>query len=571
MEKKVNKKQSFMEGVMTILFAQIVVKVLGLVYRLVITNVDGFGDEGNGLYGAGYQIYTLLLAIASIGVPSAISKLVSERIAVGKNKEAHDIFKTALLLFGIIGAVGSFTLFFSAEVIASKFIGNVAVAGVMKALSPAIFFVAISAVIRGYFNGMYNMKATSNSQIIEQFFKSSFTIILVLMIRFLATTNPSTVAQLLHISESNVTEAMAIGANFASTLAACGSFLYLLAFYNKRKKEIWKDIRGASGTYVKHSKKHIIKTILKFSIPISLASIISAINRNIDTFTVIRSLKILLSNQNFGTLEQITAEATRLYGILSGKIDMLIGLPAALNIAFSTALVPTISAAIAQKDEKTVKRRIAFSIRTTLIIALPCAIGMAVLAKPILTVLFPNAVAAEAPMLLKLSSFIVIFTLMNQTIGGALQGLGKVMIPAIALAFGAMVKVIVNLLLIPQIGINGAAIGSIACSLTAMIIELICLSKNIKLDLDYNKTIIKPMIVTLIMGIVALLSYEFILILLKSVSIATLSAIIIAVIAYFFGIIVFKVFDREDFHMLPYGDKIYKFFEKIKLVKPTNI
>ncbi len=105
MEKKQNKKQSFMEGVMTILFAQIIVKVLGLVYRLVITNVDGFGDEGNGLYGAGYQIYTLLLAIASIGVPSAIAKLVSERIAVGKNKEAHDIFKTALLLFGMIGAV----------------------------------------------------------------------------------------------------------------------------------------------------------------------------------------------------------------------------------------------------------------------------------------------------------------------------------------------------------------------------------------------------------------------------------------------------------------------------------
>lgn len=112
MDKKVNKKQTFMEGVMTILFAQIVIKVLGLLYRLVITNVEGFGDEGNGLYGAGYQIYTLLLAIASIGVPSAIAKLVSERIAVGKNKEAHDIFKVALLLFGIIGAVSSLGLFF---------------------------------------------------------------------------------------------------------------------------------------------------------------------------------------------------------------------------------------------------------------------------------------------------------------------------------------------------------------------------------------------------------------------------------------------------------------------------
>lgn len=121
MEKKVNKKQTFMEGVMTILFAQIVIKVLGLLYRLVITNVEGFGDEGNGLYGAGYQIYTLLLAIASIGVPSAIAKLVSERIAVGKNKEAHDIFKVALLLFGMIGAVGSLGLFFRSRIYSHTF------------------------------------------------------------------------------------------------------------------------------------------------------------------------------------------------------------------------------------------------------------------------------------------------------------------------------------------------------------------------------------------------------------------------------------------------------------------
>lgn len=295
----------------------------------------------------------------------------------------------------------------------------------MRALSPAIFFVAISAVIRGYFNGMYNMKATSNSQMLEQFFKSAFTILLVLFIRFLATTNPSGIANLLGISESNVTEAMAVGANFASTLAAMCGFAYLFVFYNKRKKEIWKDISEEKGAYIKYTKRHIMKTILKFSIPISLASIISAINRNVDTFTVINGLKTLLTNQNFGTVEAITAEATRLYGILSGKVDMLIGLPAALNIAFGTALVPTVSAAMIKNEEETARRRIVFSIRTTLLIALPCAIGMVALAEPILTLLFPNAVAVEAPMLLQLSSIVVIFTLMNQTLSGALQGLRK--------------------------------------------------------------------------------------------------------------------------------------------------
>lgn len=440
----------------------------------------------------------------------------------------------------------------------------------MKALSPAVFFVAVSAVIRGYFNGMYNMKATSNSQMLEQFFKSSFTIILVLLIRFLATANPSGIAKLLNISEANVTEAMAIGANFASTLAAICSFGYLFAFYNKRKREIWKDINQATGTYTKYSKKHIMKTILKFSIPISLASIISAINRNVDTFTVINGLKTLLTNQMFGTAEAITEEATRLYGILSGKVDMLIGLPAALNIAFSTALVPTISAAMVKNDTGTARRRIVFSLRTTLLIALPCAMGMAALAEPILTLLFPNAVSPEAPVLLQLSSVVVIFTLMNQTLSGALQGLGKVSVPAIGLACGAVVKLVVNLVLIPTIGINGAAIGSIASSLTAMVIELVCLYKTLKLDINYNQTLIKPLIATVIMGVLAILSYKGIAILLNRESIATIMAILIAVIVYFFGIILLKVFDREDWHMLPYGDKIYRFLGKLKLVKPTN-
>ena len=144
------------------------------------------------------------------------------------------------------------------------------------------------------------------------------------------------------------------------------------------------------------------------------------------------------------------------------------------------------------------------------------------------------------------------------------------MIPAVGLAVGALVKVIVNITLIPMIGINGAAIGSIASSLTAMVIELICLYKTLRLGMNFKQTLIKPITITLIMGVAAMLSCKWITILLNSASIGTIMAILIAVIVYFFGIILFKVFDREDWHMLPYGDKIYKFLEKLKLVKPTN-
>ncbi len=272
-------------------------------------------------------------------------------------------------------------------------------------------------------------------------------------------------------------------------------------------------------------------------------------------------------------IQAITDEATRLYGILSGKIDMLIGLPAALNIAFATALVPAVSGALAKGDKKTAKRRISFSIRTTLLIALPCAVGMCVLAEPILNLLFPNAYAPEAALLLQISSFTIIFTLMNQTLGGALQGLGKVAIPAISLAIGACVKLILNLTLIPDTtigyfgGIYGAAISSVVASGTAMIINLIVLHKKMNLDMNMTQSITKPVIATGIMGAIAFYSYTFINSLLSRPSLSTIIAIAIAVVSYLLLILIFNILDKEDYHMLPYGDKIYKFLTKIKLVK----
>lgn len=570
MENTTNKKQSFMAGVLTLFFAQIVIKVLGLIYRLVITNIPYFGDAGNGLYSAGYQIYTLLLAIASIGVPSAISKLVSERIAVGKHREAHEIFKTALLLFGIIGFIGSSILFFGARYIATSMIGNPDVEGIMVALAPAVFFVAISAVIRGYFNGMYNMKVASNSQMLEQLFKSILTIGLVVAVYFLAVVNPTDLSKTLGLSTETVTVAMATAANAASTIAAAICCGYLLTYYQRSKKEIWKNINESNQVkYKKERKISIMKKILAVSIPISLASIISAINRNIDTFTVINELKIALAS-SFPTIDLIKNEATRLYGILSGRVDTLIGLPTALNVAFATALVPAVSETMAKGDVKTAKRRITFSIRTTLLIALPCAIGMCVLAEPILNLLFPNVYAAEAPLLLQISSFTIIFTLMNQTVAGALQGLGKVMVPAISLGCGAIIKLILNLLLIrnPQIGIYGAAISSVAASLTAMIINLVVLRNKIKLDTNKTQLILKPILATAFMGAVAFLSQYYLTTYFIKGRMATVITILLAVIAYIFAVLSFKIFDRDDYHMLPFGDKIYKFLQKIKIVKP---
>lgn len=535
---KTIKKEGFMQGVITLMFSQVLIKILGLVYTLYLTNREGYGDIGNGISAGAYQIYALLLTISSIGLPSAISKLVSERTALGDHKGAHRIFKIAFATFALVGLVGSLLLFLGAHVIAKNWLQIPEAEMTLVALSPAIFFVTVASVMRGYFNGRQKISKSAKSQTLEQVFKTLLTIIIV-----------EIVAMLSNVS----TEWMAAGANLATTLATFLGFSYLFLYYKTERKEIAEEIKGTINyKYEKVSK--VIKKILLVSIPITLTAIMSSINKNVDSFTVVRNLK------NFMTDEQ----ATYLYGILGGKVDTLTTLPLAINVAFATALVPAISAAKARKDNKTISEKTSFSLLVSMLIGLPCTIGMYIFAQPILNLLFPFA--SDGALILQISSLTIIFTILDQTINGALQGYGKLMIPTISLAVGVIIKFILNIILIPNpnIGVYGAAIGSVACHLVAFIIAFTALRKNIKLNFTFSKFVIKPIIATIIMGIC---SY-FVYLTLKGIIIerlATIISIIIAVIIYVLAIVVLKVFTKEEYKMLPAGDKIINILEKLKI------
>lgn len=408
-----SKKESFSQAVITLVFSQILIKMLGLVYTLYLTNRESFGDRGNGILASGYQIYAMLLTISSIGVPNAISKLVSERVAIGDNKGAHRIFKIAFATFAGIGALGSMLLFFGAGLIAKEWLQIPEAEMTLVALAPAIFFVAIASVMRGYFNGRQSMKTTARSQTLEQIFKTLLTIIIV-----------ETVAILSNVS----TEWMAAGANLATTLATFLGFGYLHLYYKKQRRIIAIEIRQT--TNYKHERvKTIIKRILMVSAPIALTAILSSINKNIDSFTVVRSLKKIMPEDM----------ATAQYGILGGKVDTLTNLPLAINVAFSTALVPAIAAAKARNDNKTIKEKTSFSLLVSMLIALPCAVGMCIYAGPILNLLFPKASAGAE--ILQISSLTMLFTILDQTINGALQGYGKLMIPTISLGLRSSCKI----------------------------------------------------------------------------------------------------------------------------------
>ena len=541
-EKKKYKKESFMQGVFAMMFSQVLIKLLGLVYKMYLTNREGFGDEGNAIYSAGFYIYSLLLTLSSVGVPNAISKLVSERIALGDNKGANRIFKIAFFTFGLLGFIGTMILFFGAHYISNVILKIPESEMTLVALSPSIFFVSLICVIRGYFNGNGTLKVTANSQTLEQVFKTVFTIILV---------------EAVVIATGMNTTIMAAGANLATTVATIGSFIYLFFFYKNHRTL---NVNAPNVITKKESIFKVIKKILYVSMPISLSAILSSINKNIDSTTVVRGLSTFMEE----------SQAKIQYGILSGKVDTLTSLPLSFNIAFATALVPAISYARAKKDMSTANKRVAFSILVTIVIGLPCSAGVFVFAERILQLLFPAQ--SSGALLLQISSIAIIFTVLAQTINGALQGLGKVMVPAIAFSVGVVVKLILNLVLIPNpaIGINGAAIGTIACNVIACIIGFTVLKKNMDIKFKFSKYILKPIFATIIMAICSYAIYLGINSIIPG-KIATIIAIGSAVIIYAVALIALKVFTKEEIFMIPYGQKIYKILEKLGIYKAEKI
>lgn len=540
MKKRAIQKESFMQSVFVLMFSQILVKCLGVIYKLYLTNREGFGDIGNAIYSSGFQIYALFLTISSMGVPNAVSKLISEKVAIGDHKGAHHIFKIALISFGTLGFLSSTILFLGAKFIAQNVLQIPEAELTLVALSPSIFFVSISCVIKGYFSGRENLKVTANSQTLEQFFKTVFSITLVEIISILSGVN---------------TTVMAAGANLATSLATILCFSYLYKYYKNMKKEIAWEIKNT----VNHKATRVrrtLKQILSVSVPMSLTGIMGTINKNIDSMTVVRGLKNFLSSE----------QAKTQYGILSGKVDTLVTLPMSLNIAFATALIPSISSNKAVGDIEIIRKRVSFSMLISILIGLPFMVCMIIFAEPILKLLFPNATSGS--FIYQISCLSIIFIVLEQTISATLHGLGKLFVPAVALGTGVIIKLILNLLLVPinpEVfilgGTAGAAFATAVCHIIAVSIEFKVLKKDIDLKIDYKKFIVKPLIAICVMGGTSYYTYLYLLSVIKNVNMVTILSILVAFAIYGILVVLLKIFSKEEIFMLPYGKKFYEFLK----------
>lgn len=550
-EVKKKKQTSFMKNVLMLMVAQVAIKILGFLYRLVIINIEGFGDTGNGYYSTGYQIYSLLLTLSSVGIPTVISKLVSERVAIGDHKGAHKIFKTALKTFTTIGIVMSLGLFFGADFIAKNVINVEGVKYTLMVLAPAIMFVAAGAVLRGYFAGLGTMKPTSVTQTLEQFLNCVLTILFVY----------STIGK--------DTAIMAAAGNLSSTIAIIIAFIYIIIFYKKQRPEILEDCKNQTVQMETKTTKQILKIIFAVSIPMTIGSLVAELNGTIDTLTVSNCIQKAFQGALEGGKEALEAKAMQLSGMVS-KIETIIRLPLAINAAFCTALVPAIAASLAKKDKETAVKRLSFSFFLSIIIIAPCAVGLITLAEPILKTIYPNSY--EGATILQITSISMTFVALSYVINGGLYGLGKTHIPAIALAIGAGVKTILNIILVsnPKINILGSPISSTVCQGINFIICSWYLSKYIKLDIKFSKHIFKPLFSAGTMGIAAYLTHKTLINAIGN-SKATIIAIFVGIITYAIMIIATKTLNKEDMYMIPFGTKLYKLLTKLGIYKEEKV
>lgn len=523
-------KDSFVKQASVLAIAGLVVKFLGFLYRIPLTAM--IGDVGNGIYSVSFNIYALFLIISSAALPSTIGKLVSESRAKNQYKNSHRIFIIAMRISVIMGISSMLILFFGATKI-EEFTEISGSAISIRVLAPTVLVVGIMSVYRGYFQGMKNTVPTAVSQIIEQVFNAVFSLVCAYV--------------LIKVS----IEWGVAGGIMGTLIGAVSGLLFLVVLYNMIKPRIKKEEKKGDRTL--ESDKEIAKKIVYTAIPIIIGSVVFSISNLID---MKMCMSRLLVSGNY-TAE----EATALYGQLAGKYNVITNLPISISSAFATAMIPNLASDRIGSSKRDINRKINMGIKITMIISIPSAVGISVLAEPILMFLYPAY--PEGSMLLVVGAFSIIFISFTQILTGVLQGMSLLYVPVFATIIGVIAKLPINYYLIamPKFNVVGAVISTIVCFVITSIINYAVLKNKLKIKLDTKNIIVKPVACAVVMGVVCKYMFDLLFGISGSNALALIVSILVGVLVYFVGIIITKTIPPKELRQMPYVNRL---LDKIK-------
>lgn len=540
-----NKKSShgFIMQAGVLVMAGVIVKILGLLYRSPLTAI--IGDEGNGYYGAAFNIYLIILTISSYSIPTAISKVVSQRLALKEYGNAQKVFRCALYYVAVVGTIASMILFFGAD-----FLVEENSAKVLRVFAPTIILYGFLGVLRGYFQAHRTMVQTSVSQILEQLLNATVSV---------------GVAYLLTNSVKNsdaTTRAVygAIGSALGTGSGVVIALLFMSCVYLLNYKGIHKRIKR-DRTKNKETYGEIMKVILLMVTPIILSSFIynasTAFNQTV-------FVKIFMHVKGLPE-----SEVSKMYGIFSQKSVVLANIPIAMGAAMSSAMIPMVSGAYAKGEIKEINQRVASGIRTTMLMSIPAVVGLAVLAKPIVLLLFPQKESLEmASNLLRGLSITVIFYQISTISNGVLQGIGKVNKPVVNASISLAIQsaVLIPLLLFTDLGLYSLVIATVVYSFSICVLNQFGVRKYIGYRQEFLRTFMVPIAAAAFMGAVAFGVYQGLYYFSGSNIVSLLVSIMASVIVYFPAIIKIGGVGETELRALPKGHLIVRVSKKVKLI-----
>ena len=532
--------------------AGIIVRLIGILYRSPLVAI--IGDEGNGYYNTAYTIYTIILLISSYSIPAAISKVIAARLAKREYRNAQRIFKCSFIYVMITGGIGSLLCFFGAQF----FVGQNS-AAVLRVFAPTIFLSGLLGVFRGYFQAHRTMLQTSFSQIVEQILNAVVSLLAAYLLMGLVADKDTT------------TQAIygAVGSALGTGSGVLIALIFMWMIYMLNRPAINKRIqRDRTETVLGYGE--IFKIIILMVTPVVLSTFIY----NVNTASNLKFYQGIM--QAFRGYSEV--EATTSYGLYSGKAMQIINIPVAIASSMSAAIIPTIARTYEMHARQETNMQIAKAIKVTMLISIPSAVGLFVLAKPVVLLLYPQKATVDiVAALIRTMSVAVVFYGLSTLTNAVLQGTGKVNKPVLHALCALVVQtlVLVPLLLYTDLDLYALCIATVVYALLMCVLNGISIRKHLKYEQEMFKTFVLPAIAAFWMGVVTAGVYFGLdkgIMLLADTSqmlrniICLVPALFAAVIVYFMLVIKLGAVSKNELKTMPKGHVLVRIAEKMHLI-----
>lgn len=524
--------------------ASIIVRMIGLIYRIPMANT--LGEEGNGIYSIAFNIYSLALIISSYSLPLAVSKMVAAKVAQKEYRNAYRYFMAALKFAIISGAVVGGAVFLGAEVLADLF-ETPGAKYPLQILAPTIFVVALLGVFRGFFQGNSTMVPTAVSQIFEQ------------IVNAVVSVAAAYGFMKAHSASKHISAYGAAGGTLGTLMGAMTALVFLIGVYflykpvlkRKMKRDKTKDI----------SNRVLYEGLIMTIMPVILSQTIYQCSSTIDTMLFGKIMK-------FKGMEE--AVRSSMIGVYGSQYTVLLSVPLGIATAMGTSMIPSIVSSYTLGNYKEVKKKVKSVIKFNMLIAFPSVAGLTVLSEPIIRLLFPNLVTYRgiAAKLLLFGSAALIFSALSTVTSGVLQGINRMKLPMIhsAISLGIHIVIVAILLVATDMGIYALVIGNITFPLVVCILNARSVKQYLKYNQEVKTTFMIPLLSSVIMGASVFAVYQIMELLLHYNLISVAVSVIIGIIVYFVCILLFRGVEKHELQEMPMGRTMASIAEKVHLL-----